>query len=168
VNADVERTLQAVERAVAGLSAEDMTWAPPGKWSAEQVLEHLDLAFAGTIVNMRRALETGTRSLPSPTWGQRLARGLILHLRYFPPGRQAPDLVVPRGGRGATVLAEMSQHLREMDETMSRCEETFGAHTPFKHPRLGPLTTRQWRIFHLVHTRHHMKQIATLRARTRA
>jgi hypothetical protein len=29
---------------------------------------------------------------------------------------------------------------------------------------LGPLTIPQWRRFHLVHTQHHMKQVARLRA----
>jgi hypothetical protein len=29
---------------------------------------------------------------------------------------------------------------------------------------LGPLTIRQWRKFHLIHGRHHIKQIRAIRA----
>ena len=51
------------------------------------------------------------------------------------------------------------------DDAISRCEARFGAGAKLaNHPVLGPLTARQWRTFHLVHARHHMKQIAHIRA----
>ena len=36
----LERLQQAIETAMAGLSAEQRNWHPPGKWSTAEVLEH--------------------------------------------------------------------------------------------------------------------------------
>jgi hypothetical protein len=161
-----QQTLQAIERAVDGMAPDDWTRAPAGKWSAGHVLEHLDLTFSGTVESMRRWLEKGPR-VSTASWRQRVGKWLIVHLGYFPRGFQAPEFVVPRGGLGETVLTNIRQHLGEMDEAIAACEQKLGPRTRFKHPRLGPLTAQQWRRFHLVHTRHHMKQVAALRARPR-
>jgi hypothetical protein len=51
-----------------------------------------------------------------------------------------------------------------MDEVIGQCEARFGKRTRvLDHPVLGPLTARQWRKFHWVHGRHHVKQIQKLR-----
>jgi len=160
---DIEETLRAIEAAVAGMTPEQLVRAPAGRWSAESVLEHLDLTFSGTVVGLRKRLETGVRALTAD-WKQRIATWLIVDLGFFPPGFKAPEFANPGGGKGGSVLDDIRRHLREMDEVMVECDQKLGAHVAFKHPRLGPLTTAQWRKFHLVHTRHHMKQIARLRA----
>ena len=160
---DTEQTLRAIEQAVAGMSPGHLAEGPPGKWTSEQILEHLDLAFAGTQTAMRRTLEKG-RPPARPGWRQRVAKWLIVDLGWFPSGFQAPEFVVPRGGQATTVLADIRRHLAEMDGAIAAWERDQGPQARFKHPRLGPLTGRQWRTFHLVHTRHHMKQIARLRS----
>jgi len=51
-----------------------------------------------------------------------------------------------------------------MDDMIARCEEKFGSSSKLlDHPILGPLTGAEWRKFHLVHGRHHVKQIRRLR-----
>ena len=51
-----------------------------------------------------------------------------------------------------------------MDKLIAQCEAQYGARNKvLDHPILGPLTARQWRKFHWVHGRHHMKQISRLR-----
>jgi hypothetical protein len=160
---DTARTLQAIEQAVAGLSPQDFTRAPAGKWSAEQILEHLDLTFAGTVKTMRRALEKGPRVLPSRV-SQRFLKWLVVGFGYVPHGRKAPEPVQPRGGQGAAVVDAIRQHLRETDEAIAAFEQKYGPRATHNHPVLGALTAQQWRRFHLVHTRHHMKQV---RARSR-
>jgi hypothetical protein len=52
-----------------------------------------------------------------------------------------------------------------MEELIRRCEVQFGEKTKIMdHPFIGPLSGRQWRKFHLVHGRHHIKQIQEIRA----
>jgi hypothetical protein len=163
LNTHLSRTLSTIEAAVAGMTAEQWTRAPQGKWSAEAVLEHLDLTFAGMVHSLRRGLEKGHGARPR-SWLALAAQFAIVDLGYFPRGLKSPEGVVPAGGRGAGVVDDIRRHLVEMDETMRECEVKLGRGATFTHPRLGPMTVRQWRRFHLVHARHHMKQIARLRA----
>jgi hypothetical protein len=79
--------------------------------------------------------------------------------------------VVPGGL--ADVGVELSGKIAEMDEVIGRCERELGGgkfrgRAIFEHPILGPLTARQWRKFHLVHGRHHVKQIRRLREEQRS
>jgi hypothetical protein len=70
----------------------------------------------------------------------------------------------PRGMPIEKVLAGIGAKIVEMDEIMTLCEEKLGARRKLlDHPILGPLTAAQWRKFHLVHGRHHIKQIGQLR-----
>jgi hypothetical protein len=163
VHTDLQQALAAIDQATAGLAPEALTWAPGGKWAIESILEHLDLTFTGTTQSMRKAIEKGPRPL-HPTFRQRVAKWLVVDLGYFPGGFKSPEFAVPRGGRGEAIVAEIRQHLAEMDEAITACEAALGTRSAFKHPRLGPLTPPQWRRFHLVHTRHHMKQVAARRA----
>jgi hypothetical protein len=158
----LEKTLKVIETAVAGMTAAQWTRAPQGKWSAEAVLEHLDLTFAGMVHSLRRGLEKGHGARPR-SWFALAAQLAVVDLGYFPHGLKSPDGAVPAGGRGATVVEDIRRHLVEMDEVMGECEAKLGRRATFTHPRLGPMTVRQWRRFHLVHTRHHMKQVARLR-----
>jgi hypothetical protein len=88
----------------------------------------------------------------------------VTGLRYMPGGRQAPAMVLPTGAAPETVLVDVQRNLAAADDAISRCEAQFGASSKIaNHPILGPLTAEQWRIFHLVHGRHHMKQITRIR-----
>jgi hypothetical protein len=53
-----------------------------------------------------------------------------------------------------------------MDAIIAQCEARFGRHVKLlDHPILGALTSTQWRTLHLVHGRHHQKQLLRLRRR---
>ena len=48
-----------------------------------------------------------------------------------------------------------------MDSVLVDAEKRFGRTARIlNHPVLGPLTAQQWRRFHQVHGRHHLKQVA--------
>ena len=50
-------------------------------------------------------------------------------------------------------------------QVIAQCEERYGARVKvLDHPVLGPLTAKQWRKFHLIHGRHHVRQISRLKA----
>jgi uncharacterized protein DUF1569 len=83
---------------------------------------------------------------------------------YLPSGREAPSFSRPRGLPAEKVLTDIAGKISEMDEMIARCEKKLGSGKLLDHPILGPLTGAQWRKFHLVHGRHHMKQIRKLKA----
>jgi hypothetical protein len=61
---------------------------------------------------------------------------------------------------GAEPLRQFNDALVAMDATLADAEKRFGAKARLlRHPVLGPLTAQQWRRFHEVHGRHHLKQI---------
>ncbi len=52
-----------------------------------------------------------------------------------------------------------------MNARIAIAEQLFGSRRrSVRHMILGPLSLAQWRRFHLVHGRHHIRQIAAIRA----
>ena len=153
-----------IAAAVTGLSAEQLTRHPPGKWCAAEVLEHLYLTYTGTVKGFERVAEAGKPLASKPTWAQRGRTLVVVAFGYLPSGREAPPVARPRGLPPEKVWAEIGPKIAEMDENIARCEEKFGSRRKLlDHPILGPLTAAQWRKFHLVHGLHHVKQIQRLR-----
>ena len=118
----------------------------------------------------------GLRALPregraardAATLKQRLQQFALINLGYFPEGRQAPKHILPTGELDlAAVIDAVRRDLARLDDAAMR--DAAGASASAKmldHPILGALTVDQWLRFHVVHTRHHEKQIrapATLR-----
>jgi hypothetical protein len=164
VGPHLKRLQQEIASAVAGLSAEELSWHPPGKWCAAEVLEHLYLTYTGTIKAFQRLAAAGKPPDAAATWAQRRRRWVVLGLSYLPSGREAPSFARPRGLAPDNVRAEIERKIGEMDDTIRQCEEQFEMRRNLlDHPILGPLTGNQWRKFHLVHGLHHMKQIRRLK-----
>jgi hypothetical protein len=88
---------------------------------------------------------------------------MVIEAGYFPKGVKAPEFTRPRGSAPESVLPAFREALRAMDEILERCEQRFGHGKVAAHFLFGPLSVRQWRKFHWVHTRHHAAQIARLR-----
>jgi len=161
----LEKLQGAIASAISGLSPELLPWHPEGKWCTAEVLEHLYLTYTGTTKGFQRVAEAGKSLATSPTWADRGKALLVTGLGYFPPGRKAPPSARPRGIASEKVLAEILEKIAEMDKAIRQCEEKLGARQRLlDHPVLGPLNTREWRKFHLVHGLHHAKQIRRLRA----
>jgi hypothetical protein len=88
----------------------------------------------------------------------------VIKLSYFPKGRKSPEHAVPKGMSPDKVMAGIGSKIVSMGELLAQCEARHGARTRvLDHPILGPLTASQWRKFHWVHGRHHVKQILKLR-----
>ena len=162
----LEQLQIAVASATTGLTADDLTRHPEGKWSAAEVLEHLYLSYTGTIKGCERCLQTGKSLARSPRWRDRLVTALVVGVGYLPPGRKATKHTLPRGMPAEKVLADIGSQIVAMDASIARCETRYGKDTRIMdHPVLGPLTAAQWRKFHFVHGKHHVKQILQLRER---
>ena len=160
----LQRLQEEIAAAVAGLSTEQLSWHPPGKWCAAEILEHLYLSYTGTVKGFERVARAGKPLGSSQSWKQRRQTLIVVGLGYMPPGRQAPQVARPRGVPRETVLAEIAPKIAEMNDMIALCEEKLGSRSKLlDHPILGPLTAPQWRKLHLVHGLHHLKQIRRLR-----
>src|SRR5271165_3656016 len=106
--------------------------APAEKWNSLQIIEHLFLSYTATTKGLLRTMEEGQ-----------------------------PKQTTPRASLGNEPLRHVNDALVAMDATLADAEKRFGARTRVLNlPILGPLTAQQWRRFHQVHGRHHLKQIA--------
>jgi hypothetical protein len=164
MDAYLERLQQAIRSATHGMSAEDLQRHPEGKWSTAEVLEHLYLTYTGTVKGFERCLHEGKPLARTPMLKDRMKTLVVTGFGHLPEGRKAPQRAQPRGMLADEVMREIGPGISAMDEVIAKCEARFGKRTRvLDHPILGPLTARQWRKFHWVHGRHHLKQIHKLR-----
>ena len=163
----LDRLKQSLEAAVEGMSSEQLSWYLPGKWSAAEVLEHLYLTYTGTTRGLEKVLTGGAPLATKPSMPQRMLTFLVVRLGHVPGGLEAPARVQPKGLPVEQVRSEIWERLAAMDATIARCEARFGCHVKLlDHPILGALTAAEWRTLHVVHGRHHQRQLLRLRKRT--
>lgn len=156
----LERLRRELEETVGNASASELAAAPAGKWSAAQILEHLLLTYQGTNRGLEKCLEQGRPLGTRTTLKYRVATLLVVDLGYMPGGRKAPERAMPKGMAPEEARRAIAPELERMALGLDDCERRFGAGTKIMdHPFLGPLTAEQWRKFHWVHGRHHVRQI---------
>jgi hypothetical protein len=162
-------TLQQILRAATeGMSETDLNWHPEGKWCTAEVLEHLYLTYTGTIKGFERMLDAGKPNTTPASLKHRLRSLVVFGFNYLPPGRKSPQQAMPGRLPREKVRAEVGEKIGTMGEVIRQSELRFGLGPILDHPILGPLTAEQWRRFHLIHGRHHEKQIERLREQMRA
>jgi len=141
--------------------------AHPGNWSIQQVVEHLLKTYGSTIPIIQARVEKRSATRAKPTLQQRIGQFLVITLGRFPNGRAAPAAVSPTlpttVQSGEELAARVSAELRRLDEVTTQGEHLFGNRRAVAHIILGPLSMHQWRRFHLIHGRHHVKQIRAIR-----
>ena len=164
VHHNLERCARGLKEALAGVSAADADRSRGDRWSLAQVVEHLDLTYTKNAAGLDRRLEKGLAPRRPRTRWQIVARFVVVTLGHFPTGRKAPETVLPTGRSFADVAPGLERHLIELDEKLSKAERAFGARVPIlDHPVIGPFSVSDWRRFHWVHTRHHLKQLRSLK-----
>jgi Protein of unknown function (DUF1569) len=161
----LQSALREMELGTEGMSDGDLNGLrlAPGKWTAAQTMEHLVLTFTSTTKYMHKVSKEGT-SVPAPTLKQRIGTFVVTGLGHIPEGRKAPEFARPLETSSTGIIDRFRQAIHDMDEAITATERlrAKGARIAM-HPIVGPLTAVQWRKFHLVHTRHHMKQIRAMR-----
>ena len=164
MDSQLDALKQSLESAVEGMSSEQLSWHLPGKWCAAQVLEHLYLTYTGTTRGLEKVIARGTPLATRPSWEKRVLTFVVTKLRYMPAGREAPPIVQPKGLSAEQVRNEIWAKLAAMNAIIAQCEARFGRHVKLlDHPILGALNAAEWRMLHLVHGRHHRKQLLKLR-----
>jgi hypothetical protein len=137
----------------------------PCCWSIQQITEHLLLTYQVTCTNFETRIAKATPTKATPTVPQRLGQLALLNIGYFPRSRKAPPMVCPgiltaAPLSGPDLAAQLNETLTRMDTLIAQAETLFGPRTrAISHQVLGPLTSRQWTRFHLVHGLHHLAQI---------
>ena len=160
----LRQCLAIVEDATRGGGAECATRRKPNQWSVVEVVEHLQRAYLGTAKGFERCLEKGVPIATGQTLKQRAQSFALISLGYFPEGRQAPKHIIPAGELDlGAVLAATRRDLERLDAAAITTRARFGSAKVVDHPILGAFTVDQWLKFHLVHTRHHEKQIRARR-----
>ena len=160
MNRYLQRAADALQASAGTLTVEQLSARPAGKWSVAEIIEHLARAFSGTAAGVRRALAEGRPLARRPDLPNRLRALVVCDFGYMPTGRRSPKVAVPVGIEPATALAVATKNLREMDAALGDAAARFGTRVKLiDHPILGPMSVRQWRKFHWVHTRHHVRQI---------
>src|ERR1700681_1284066 len=155
---------QSLESAVEGMSSEQWSWHPPGKWCAAEVLEHLYLTYTGTIKGFERVMTSGKPLGSRPSARDRVKTLVVVGFGHMPGGVKAPAVAVPKGLHAEKGRREFGGEVVEMDAIIAQCEARFGRGVlVLDHPILGPLTAPQWRKLHVVQGRHHHKQLVQLR-----
>src|ERR1700733_15092440 len=87
MDARLGKLQRALTAATAGMSEEEMSWHPEGKWCAAEVLEHLYLTYTGTVKGFERVIEKGHPAMTPATLRQRVAQWTVLVFGYMPEGR---------------------------------------------------------------------------------
>ena len=164
MDAYLQRLQEGIQSATQGMSGEDLLRHPEGKWCAAEILEHLYLTYTGTTKAFERCLQTGQPQVRARVLRDRMRTIVVVGLGHMPNGRQSPKHALPRGMTPEQVTREIGPRISAMDAAIAQCESRFGKQNRLlDHPILGPLTGRQWRKFHWVHGRHHLKQVQSLR-----
>jgi len=143
-----------------GRSDGDWERGPAGKWTPAQIVEHLALGLnlsAETFQNRRNHAPMSRRRR---TPAEQIARFFIFGLRWFPPGRKAPERTRPAPQiNRATAEAHFLAGLEAWDQVDRALLPERRSDLFVKHPRMGDLTVEEWMRFHLIHARHHARQI---------
>ena len=142
-------------------------------WSMQEVIEHLLLTYRSTGALFDRYLERNSPSGKPKQMKHHVLQFLVIRCGGFPRGASAPDHARPgKSGMppmtGEELAALMRSELEEMDAKLEKCRQAFGCQALAAHFIFGPLTADQWRRFHFVHGRHHLKQLARIRRQTKA
>lgn len=166
----LQRLQNAISSATAEIDPEQLAMRPgAGKWSIAEILEHLYLTYTGTIKGFEKCLAAGKPLARIPTVQDRVRTTVVVKFGYMPGGRKAPQNSVPRGLPPERVLAEVAEKIATMDAVITEAENKFGCECRvLDHPILGPLQACEWKKFHWIHGRHHLKQMYRLRNELRA
>jgi len=175
MNRDLEMLRDELERSLGGLDERQTQLRPggdPARWNIQQIATHLLLTYAATETALDARIAKAAPTKARPTLAQYAGQFTLLRLGYFPRGRKAPDRVTAPADAtpvpGGVLIAQVHAAIDTLDRRILEAESIFGPDLrAVSHMVLGPLTTRQWRRFHLIHGRHHIRQIAAIRAEHR-
>ncbi|HEV2672083.1 MAG TPA: DUF1569 domain-containing protein [Gemmatimonadales bacterium] len=140
----------------------DSEWerGPAGKWTPAQIVEHLALGLNLSAATFQARRNHAPMSRRPRTPAEQIAKLFIFGLRWFPPGRKAPERATPAAQISrASAEAHFLAGIAAWDQVDRALLPARRADLFVKHPRMGDLTVEEWMYFHVIHARHHARQI---------
>jgi hypothetical protein len=140
----------------------DDAWyvAPPGKWNSAQIVEHLAMGLEWSAAGFEERRARNPMVRRPPTMYERVARLLVMHIGWIPPGLKAPSRAIPTPHVERAVAEMRFRRGVERNLELTRLLLPARARDLFvKHPRMGDLTLPEWMDFHVIHARHHARQM---------
>ncbi len=137
----------------------DWRWAPEGKWSLAQVVEHLAITMDVVAEGFEELQDNETMERRS-TPAQSVMRHTMLGAGEFPKGMRAPDITIPNDDPDPELAAANFRMALERTRTLVETwpeEKQIGVY--LHHPVLGDLNLPEWVRFHYVHCSLHARQI---------
>jgi hypothetical protein len=95
-NPHLALALAELDRILAVASLAPLSAKPrANKWSAAEILEHLDKTYSSTARLFEKILENGDLRVRPPNMKQRVAKLIVIGFGHMPGGLKAPEIVVP-------------------------------------------------------------------------
>jgi len=140
----------------------DSEWerGPAGKWTPAQIVEHLALGLTLSAETFLARRNHAAMKRRARTPAEKIARLFIFGFRWFPPGRKAPERTTPPPHIDRTAAeAHFLAGVEAWDQVDRALLPERRSNLFVKHPRMGDLTVEEWMRFHVIHARHHARQI---------
>ena len=140
----------------------DSEWerGPAGKWTPAQIVEHLALGLTLSAETFHARKSHAPMKRRPRTPAEKIATLFIFGFRWFPPGRKAPERTTPPAQIDRrTAETHFLAGVEAWDQVDRALLPERRANLFVKHPRMGDLTVEEWMRFHVIHARHHAKQI---------
>jgi hypothetical protein len=161
----LKSALEPLAEQIATVSAEEAQIPPlpgQGRWTAQQIIEHLILTYEMTSTAVRRQLKSGKVPRNRRNLLEFLLRVQTIGLGYMPDG--VPSIRSVRPGSydpepGLQIAERYMQTAEEMDALLVEARKKFGIQACGEHPLFGVMRVDEWRRYHAVHARHHLGQL---------
>ncbi len=133
-----------------------------GRWCAQQIMEHLILSYDLTSSVVGKQLKTGRIPKNRRNLLEFILRVQTIGLGYMPDGVPAiravrPGDYVPQAG--PAIAERFLKAAEDMDVLLVAARKKFGIEHCGEHPLFGVMRVDEWRRYHAVHARHHLKQV---------
>ena len=133
-----------------------------GRWSAQEIMEHLILSYELTSTSVSRQLRMGRAPKIRRSILEFMLRAQTIGFGYMPHGVPAIHALRPADftpESGAAVVGRFLAAAEEMDAWLVAARKKFGIEGCGEHPLFGVLRVDEWRRYHTVHAGHHLKQL---------
>jgi hypothetical protein len=159
--------IESLANRISVLSKEDAQIHPApgrGRWNAQEIIEHLILTYAFTSYEVGKKLKRGKPSRDHRDLLKFVLRIQTIGLGYMPDGVPTinafrPAEYTPESGR------QLAERLLEAAESMDRllvtARHSLGIQACGQHPFYGQMRVDEWRRYHAIHARHHLRQLNT-------
>lgn len=166
----LKSALEPLAEQIANVSKDEAQIAPlpgPGRWSVQQIMEHLMLTYCQTIASVGKQLKSGKPPKHRRGVLQSFVRMQAIAFGHMPQGVPTIRAFRPEefaAEDGPAIAGRFLRMAEQMDLCLVEARKKFGIQVCGEHPVYGALRVDEWRRYHAVHARHHLAQLrATVR-----